>query len=102
MRLSPQTFVLFAHAGMGLAIVTAATVLGALHDLDAQAVVAIYGAAIGLVGGSAAALGSLAGAVNGKAVVETATLSNAIDKLAASSPTVTAPASTSSPVVPAP
>lgn len=42
------------HGVMGLAIVAAATVLLALHDLDATTAMALYAGAIGLVGGSAA------------------------------------------------
>lgn len=84
----PQTLLLFTHFAMALAIVVAATVLTALHDLDAQAAVAIYGAAIGLVGGSAAALGAIGSAVNGKSVVDPNTLKSAIEQLGASTPPV--------------
>lgn len=48
------------HLAIALAVITAATVLCALHDLDAEAVTALYGAAIGLVGGSGAGLVSAA------------------------------------------
>lgn len=82
----PQTLLLATHFAMALAIVVAATVLTALHDLDAQAAVAIYGAAIGLVGGSAAALGAVNSAVNGKSVVDPALLRDTIAQLGISAP----------------
>lgn len=64
-----QVYVLALHATVGLLVVVAATVLAALHDLDAQAAVAIFGAVIGLAGGSASSIAALGSTVNGKNVV---------------------------------
>jgi hypothetical protein len=47
-------FAAVTHAVIGLALVTAATVLLALHDLDATTAMALYTAAVGLITGSAA------------------------------------------------
>lgn len=66
------------HGGIAVVVVFAATILCYHGTLDAAAVTAIYGAAIGLAGGASSALGSLAGAVNGKATVSDATLRQAI------------------------
>lgn len=78
--------ILLTHFLLSLAIVVAATVLAALHVLDPQACVAIFGAAIGLVGGSASALGALGSAINGKTAIDTGTLRSAVDQLGQSSP----------------
>lgn len=51
-----QSITLLVHGIIVVFIVTAATVLAALHDLDAQAYTAIIGTSIGLVGGSAGSL----------------------------------------------
>lgn len=70
---------------LGLGVIVAATVLCALHDLDGQAVVALFGAAIGLVGGGAGSLAAVAQQTNGNSVISnghlaqlTATLQEAI------------------------
>ena len=81
-----QTLTLAAHFGIAALIVAAASVLTALHDLDAATFGTILGAAIGLVGGSAAALGAVGSAVNGKAVVDPVMLRTAIEQLGKSSP----------------
>ncbi len=70
-----QTYVLGLHMVVGVLVIVAATVLAALHDLDAQAAVAIYGAAIGLAGGSAGSLAMLGTTINGKSVVTQETMS---------------------------
>jgi hypothetical protein len=79
----------FVHAAVALVIIVAATVLAALHDLDGQTVAALFGAAVGLIGGSASSLGSIYSVVNGKATVplpviadQEATLRNTVDRLA--------------------
>ncbi len=64
-----QTGIIALHAGIGVLVIAGATVLAALHVLDAQATVAIYGAVIGLAGGSAASIAALGTTVNGKSVV---------------------------------
>jgi hypothetical protein len=66
---SQQTYVLVLHAVVAILSIAAVTVLVALHDLEAQAAVAIFGTAIGLAGGSASAVASLGASVNGKSVV---------------------------------
>lgn len=66
------------HGGVAVVVVLAATLLCFHGSLDASAVTAIYGAAIGLAGGASSALGSLSSAVNGKATVSDATLRQAI------------------------
>lgn len=70
---------------LGLGVIAAATVLCALHDLDGQAVVALFGAALGLVGGGAGSLAAVAQQTNGNSVISnghlaqlTATLQEAI------------------------
>lgn len=70
---------------LGVGVIVAATVLCALHDLDGQAVVALFGAAIGLVGGGAGSLAAVGQATNGNSVISnghlaqlTATLQEAI------------------------
>lgn len=69
-------YVMALHGTIALAVVIAATVLAFHGSLDAEAATAIFGAAIGLAGGSASALGTLAGAINGKAVVSTESLAD--------------------------
>lgn len=51
-----QAVTLIVHAALVALIVAAATVLAALHDVDAQAYTAIVGTAVGLIGGSAGSL----------------------------------------------
>lgn len=50
---------MLAHLVVGLTVIVSATVLTSLHDLDPQACVAIYGTAVGLVGGIGAAINTL-------------------------------------------
>lgn len=66
----------FIHAIVALVIITAATVLAALHDLDGQTVAALFGTAVGLIGGSASSLGSIYSVVNGKATMTPAALAD--------------------------
>ncbi len=49
------------HAGVAALAIVCATVLAAFDKLDPQAVVALFGAAIGLAGGVGAAVSNLAG-----------------------------------------
>ncbi len=79
----------FVHAGVAMVIIIAASVLAALHDLDGQTVAALFGTAVGLLGGSASSLGTLYSAVNGKSVISNdnmgsreQTLREAVDHLA--------------------
>jgi len=51
-----QSVTLIVHAVIGLALIAAATVLAWHKTIDSQAVVAIFGTVIGLVGGSAGTL----------------------------------------------
>ena len=51
-----QGWTLIAHLIIGLALIAAATVLAWHKTIDSQAVVAIFGTVIGLVGGSAGTL----------------------------------------------
>lgn len=51
-----QSVTLLVHAVIGLAIIGAATYLAHDSVIDSQAVVAIFGTVIGLVGGSAGTL----------------------------------------------
>ena len=50
--MTPTTLVTLGHLTVALAIVAAATVLLALHDIDATTALALYGAALALVGGT--------------------------------------------------
>lgn len=59
-----------------LSVILSATTLGVQGTLDATALTAIYSAAFGFAGGTAAALSALGAAVNGKAVIPTSELAN--------------------------
>lgn len=50
--------ILLAQTAVAVAVLTAATVLGAMDKIDGSAVTAIFGAAIGLVGPATVTLGS--------------------------------------------
>lgn len=50
--MSATTLVTAIHGTVALAIVAAATTLLALHDVDSTTALALYGAAIALVGGT--------------------------------------------------
>jgi uncharacterized membrane protein len=52
--MNTTTLAAITHAIIGLALVVAATVLLALHDLDSTTAMALYAGAVGLIGGSAA------------------------------------------------
>jgi uncharacterized membrane protein len=52
--MSATTLAAVTHAIIGLALVIAATVLVALHDIDSTTAMALYAGAVGLIGGSAA------------------------------------------------
>lgn len=54
--MSTSTLVTVTHGVVSLAIATAATVLLALHDIDATTALALFGAAIALVGGTTSTL----------------------------------------------
>ena len=54
--MSASTLVTVIHGSVALAIVAAATVLLALHDVDSTTALALYGAAIALVGGTTSTL----------------------------------------------
>lgn len=54
--MSTSTLVTVTHGAVSLAISTAATVLLALHDIDATTALALFGAAIALVGGTTSTL----------------------------------------------
>ena len=62
-------YVMIVHGGIALAVVFAATILAYHGSLDAEAATAIFGAALGLAGGSASAIAALGSAVNGKMTV---------------------------------
>lgn len=51
--MSSTTLATLSHLVMGVAIVAAATVLVALHDLSETTAMALFAGAIGLIGGSA-------------------------------------------------
>lgn len=51
--MSGTTLATLSHLVMGVAIVAAATVLVALHDLSETTAMALFAGAIGLIGGSA-------------------------------------------------
>lgn len=80
------------HAAIVLAVVVATVILGVQGTLDSSSVLGILGAAIGFAGGTAASLGSLGAAVNGKSVVtpqlvsEQASMQRAALAAAAASP----------------
>ncbi|MGH2835424.1 MAG: hypothetical protein ACRDUT_00060 [Mycobacterium sp.] len=50
--MSNTTLVTIIHGAVALTIVCAATVLLALHDVDSTTALALYGAALALVGGT--------------------------------------------------
>lgn len=54
--MSSTTLAAIFHGSLGVVLAVAATVLLALHDVDTALAVTIYGASIGLVGGSTTAL----------------------------------------------
>lgn len=81
------------HGGIVVAAILAVTILGYHGTIDGESVVAVLGAAIGFAGANATSIGSLAQAVNGKAVIPAhnlaereATLRTAMIASAASSP----------------
>lgn len=76
-----QMVALVVVGALAFGIIAAATVLCALHDLDAQAVVALYGSAIGLVGGGAGSLAAVSSATNGKSVIANGHLSDLVTAL---------------------
>lgn len=57
------------HGVIVLSVVVVTCVLGIQGTLDSPSILGILGAAIGFAGGTAASLGSLGAAVNGKSVV---------------------------------
>lgn len=80
-----QQYGLAAAGILALAVIAAASVLCALHDLDAQATVALFGTAVGLIGGGVGSLAAVAQTTNGNSVISnghlaqlTATLQEAI------------------------
>jgi hypothetical protein len=50
--MTTETIVTVIHGAVALAIVAAATVLLAMHDVDSTTALALYGAALALVGGT--------------------------------------------------
>jgi hypothetical protein len=54
--MSTSTLVTVTHGVVSLAITAAATVLLSLHDIDGTTALALYGAAIALVGGTTSTL----------------------------------------------
>lgn len=54
--MSTSTLVTITHGIVSVALVTAATVLLALHDIDGTTALALYGAGIALVGGTTSTL----------------------------------------------
>lgn len=50
--MNPTTLVTIIHGAVALAIVAAATVLLALHDVESTTALALYGASLALVGGT--------------------------------------------------
>lgn len=78
-----QVWVLAFHAAIAALVIIGATVLLALHDLDPQAGVAIYGAAIGLAGGAASSLAAVGQTVNGKSVMTQDTMDSMSSNLRA-------------------
>lgn len=54
--MSTSTLVTVSHVTVAVAITAAATVLLALHDIDGTTALALYGAAISLVGGTTSTL----------------------------------------------
>jgi len=76
-----QLFGVIITTAFAVLIITAVTVLCALHDLDAQAVVALFGAAIGLGGGAAGSLAAVSQTTNGKSVITNGHLTDLISAL---------------------
>lgn len=64
------------HVGVVLAAIIAVAILGYHGTLDGQSVVAVLGGAIGYAGANASSIGSLAQAVNGKAVIPASEMAN--------------------------
>lgn len=63
--MNPTTLVTIIHGAVALAIVAAATVLLALHDVDSTTALALYGASLALVGGTTNTLLALRVPVSG-------------------------------------
>lgn len=59
-------YLTLAHFAIAVVIIAATSVLAALHDIDAQAVTALFGTAVGLVGGSGAGFVGTLRTANGK------------------------------------
>lgn len=66
-----QLAILLLHALIAILVVSAATVLLALHDPLSPAIMGLFGAIIGLAGGSAGSLALMGQTINGKSVVST-------------------------------
>lgn len=62
--MSPTVLVTLVHGVVAVSIVAAATVLLALHDVDSTTALALYGAALALVGGTTNTLLALRVPVN--------------------------------------
>ena len=71
-------YVLILHGSIALVVIVAVSALTWHGSLDAEAATALFGTAVGLAGGSSAAVGALTQAINGKATVSDATLRQAI------------------------
>lgn len=87
MNARASLYVMLLHGGISIIVVLAATVLAFHGSLDAPTVSVIYGAAIGLAGGTAGSLATLGQAVNGKSTMRDEVLHHAIKSMQESQPT---------------
>lgn len=78
MNARQSLYVLVLHGSIAFVVIIAVAALTWHGSLDAEAATALFGTAVGLAGGSSAAVGALSGAINGKATVSDATLRQAI------------------------
>lgn len=86
MQSPSATIVLIAHTVVALAIIAAATVLLALHDLDSATAVATIAVGVTLVGGSAGNLAAVGRVSAGTTIVPAAMLQQLTDYATTNTP----------------
>lgn len=69
-------YVMLLHGGVAVAVIFGATLLAFHGSLDSPTVAVIYGAALGLAGGSASAVAAVGSAINGKNTVSSDVLAS--------------------------
>ena len=71
-----QLMVIALHALLGVSVLTAATVLSALHDPISATLASLFGIILGMAGAGSAAVAALGTAVNGKAAIPQGSLAD--------------------------